>query len=341
MRLHLMVLLTALAVIGESGPAEPANAPRLECELTVKNPRLAFMELPEFTVTLRNNLEESADVVGYDRHSARREARLPLPCIQVKVTAEDGHYSVHSCGPAACKPEVLRLDPGEAVSFDWPPPRKGEIAYKPEKPMSFLLAYLPGQYSVRATYFVRESEIEQFGKDLAYGETMGPLSGQPAERLWRGIVCSNSATFEVLEDGSEQLRLRRTIDAGVGIRENLVFELRANKTTLSEGEYVYLSLSAKNVGTETIHFGNKHLLLAENGPRGKRRRDLAGPMSVYRKIQPGETASLIGWSFGSGDPLIAGTYKVWAECEMHREPYEVLARSNTVTLVVEKPLDHH
>lgn len=325
---------------GAWGPTEASQELGLECELTVKTPFLAFMESPRFVIALSNGLQESIDVLGYDRHSCFPEQRLGLPCIQMKVIAEDGHYIITSYGGVDCRPEALRLGFGETVFFDWPPPRREEYADQPERPMNFLAAHLPGNYTAQATYFVRDSEVEHFGKALVYGETMGPLSGKtaPVDELWKGVVHSNTVCFEVRDDDSEKLRLRRMVDAGVGIRENLVLELRTDRTTLYEGQSTHLFVDARNVGDETIYFGNKDLPLIEEGPRGLRRH-YGGLRSGYKEIQPGKTASLLGWSFGSGEPLTAGTYKLWVECAMERQPDEVLATSNIVTVVVDKSAD--
>ncbi|MHC4621296.1 MAG: hypothetical protein ACYTEQ_26425, partial [Planctomycetota bacterium] len=179
--------------------------------------------------------------------------------------------------------------------------------------------------TAEVTYSVRESENEGFGPGLVFGSDMGPLAGTKPEHLWAGVIRSNTLTFEVLEDDSEELRIRRASDSGKGIREHLQLELTPSKSKVNAGGTVDLSLAASNTGPETLYLGNYHGL-HERGPRGDRQH-LPGPRGTEALgLAPGTTAGMGMSRFGSGEPLVPGKYEVWLEYLSYKGPREVLAK---------------
>jgi len=298
----------ALQLLGET-PCVEGLCHNLEL---IKN-KLAFGQSPELVFSLTNTTAEPIDVIGYESNS--HSNRYLYPCAQLTISQVGSKYYGISSYDFGTKPKAVRIAPGKSWSFRIPSPKMKESTTAEEHRSSLpsLWALPPGKYTARVTYFIRESEIEKFGPGLVFWTQMGSLAGRKPDRLWRGVIMSKELVFEVLDDDSEQLRIRKAIDSGEGL-ENVEFELKASKAK------VLLLLSAKNTGAKTLYLGGEYCLQGKG--MGNTSLFGSGPM----ELKPGATLELGGWNLNSIGP---GTY--WVEYLSNFPPGRVLKKSNTVT----------
>ena len=293
----------------------------LRCSAELSENELAFGQRPELAVSLTNTTAEPIDVLGYCRNPKVHCDRYPLPCAQLAVSpVVSKHYRISSYDFGA-RPEAIRIAPGESWSFRFPPPKMEGSTTTGEHSslLPSLSACPPGKYTAQLSYFIRESEVEKFGTGLVFGAEMGSLAGKKPDRLWQGVVQSKELVFEVLDDDSEQLRIRKAVDRGEGL-ENLELELKASETK------VLLSLVAKNTGQKTVYLGGRYCLRGRN-PMGEDAFPAMAPgQDVPMELKPGSTLELGGWNLSSIAP---GTY--WVEYLSNLSPERVLKKSNTVT----------
>jgi hypothetical protein len=314
----------------------------LKCRVEMVKSELLFGEGVQFRVTLANTTSEPISVIGpaFRTGGTGEYTRTSIwyPCFQSRIENADGRGFMGSWDDSSAIPTAVLIEPGKewVADFSRREVERVDASPQPGGGLPMLRAFLPGEYTMQMTYFVRESEMEKYFEELTYGKEAGDLVGKKPDKIWKGIVRSRPVAFRVLKDDSEQLEILRSVHAGEGMREHLQLTLAASSTAVRAGEKVVLKLSAGNTGERTLYLGSDYAL-CEDGPRG-RIKDISGLRSgVPVPIAPGESVELVRWRFGGYDGLEPGEYRVWVEYEapqLWREPSGVLAKSNVVTIEV-------
>jgi hypothetical protein len=307
----------------------------LRCELKMEKPKVAFGEQPVFTATLTNAGSEPVDVMGYgDEPEGHLSYRLPLAGAHLEIPG----YGIQGYDAPGAEPKAVRIEAGKSWSFEMPPPRVPRYADEPAHPLPNLQAYLPGKHTAQVIYSIRDYEKERFGPTLVFGADAGALAGKKPDKFWQGTVRSNEVTFEVAEDDSEALRIRRAVDSGEGIKENLTLELTCPATQIKMGESTQLNLTAKNTVSNMLYLGS-NCRLRWKGPDGKEGSSLGLGAAEARQVGGGGSLVMGGWSFGSGQAPLAGTYQVWVEYTAGARPdtREAWVKSNVITLQFVEP----
>ncbi len=322
-----------LGFVKPGANASPGEA--LRCELKIEKPKVAFGEQPLFTATLTNAGSEPVDVMGYgDESEGHLSYRLPLAGAHLEIPG----YGIQGYDSPGAEPRAVRIEGGESWSFEMPPPRVRRHADEPAHPLPNLQAYLPGKHTAQVIYSIGDYEKGRFGATLVFGADAGALAGKNPDKLWEGTVRSNEVTFEVVEDDSEALRIRRAVDGGEGIKENLALELTCPATQIEMGHGTQLNLTAKNTGGNMLYLGS-NCRLHWKGPDGKEGGSLGLGTAEARQVEGGGSLVMGGWSFGSGQTPVAGTYQVWVEYTPGARPdtREAWVKSNVITLVFVEP----
>jgi len=318
-------------------PARGKAVEGLRCGLEVLRRELPFGEEPRFRVTLTNEGTAPMDLVGppyrsFGQGSDTSTSGLYVG-VQVRIEKVGASDFVASYGAFGAKRTAVRLAAGKALVLELPPPGRDltrvEASFK---------ALMPGSYRAVATYFFRDADLERLLPGFVFGEDQGELAGRKPDRLWQGRVYSAAVPFEVLDDGSDQLKLLRGVYAGQGIKENLRLELSAARKTVGPGGLAHLRLTARNAGGEPLYLGGNYGL-HEGGPRGQRSSYRGARPEGPQSLEAGKSLSLVLWEFGSGEPVGPGTYDLWAEYKAplppcQAGPAETLAKSNVVTVEV-------
>lgn len=307
----------------------------LRCDLKTEKPKVAFGEQPLFTATLTNAGSEPVNVMGYgDEPEGHPSYRLPLAGARLEIRG----YGIQGYDAPGGEPKAVRIEAGKSWSFEMPPPRVPRYADEPAHPLPNLQAYLPGKHTAQVIYSIGDYEKERFGPTLVFGADAGALAGKKPDKPWEGTVRSNEVTFEVLEDDSEALRIRRAVDSGEGIRENLTLELTCPATQIEMGQGTQLNLTAKNPGSNMLYLGS-NCQLRWKGPDGKEGSSLGLGAAEARQVGSGGSLVIGGWSFSSGQAPVPGTYQVWVEYTAGARPdaREAWVKSNVITLESVEP----
>lgn len=283
----------------------------LHCTIKMEEDKLAFREPPVIRGKIINGSDRTIDIIGY----ALMAGALPgdpryLPCVQVKVTDPHGRWHLHGYDSRDAGATAMRLESGEAWTFTYPP--SGVAARSEAKAMmNPLNAYTPGVYEVELVYAIRQDEVKAWS-DRAIIPHPPSEPKQHPDKLWHGAIVSNTATFEVVEDDSPELKIRRAVDDATGVNEHLSLKLVASATEIKTGDKVDLRLLASNSGDQPIHLGDQFGLFWKTA--GEQRESFGGPGGGVTALQPDQKdVEVRGWSFGSGEPLRSGTYEVWAD----------------------------
>ena len=320
----------------EIQPATKAGEPvaGLKCDAKPLKTRFTFGERPRFEATLTNTSDRPVEIIGYAQHPDGAPTGLHVPCASVRVTYPDGHYYQTGADDATKNPIAVRINQGQSWSFELPTEWKDVEEARPADPNSLPRVWwlLPGTYTAQVTYFIRDVEKDLLSANLVYGPDAGDLAGRKPQQLWEGIVRSIPVNFEVLEDDSKQLAILKAIYAGEGL-EHLRFELTASKTTVHASQTTSLNRKVHNTGSQRVYIGGGPFSLREKGPRGPQLHG-GGLGGGVRAIDPGKTLLLGGCNFGSGEPLVAGTYTVSAEYTGPGHEGNILAKSNELTITV-------
>ncbi|KPJ52406.1 MAG: hypothetical protein AMS16_06410, partial [Planctomycetes bacterium DG_58] len=328
----------------------------LRCAVEPAKATVPFGKWPWFRVTLTNVTETPIDVVGLAPKrvvSAQADRTFHVvPCVQIDIEDAAGNRTTHRSHDLTALPvpetvddaynsplvpTAVRIEPKKSWTFEAPLRWVEPAPFKPGQ-MPELGLYLPGKYTARVTYAVHKKLREWYEKQpVVFGKDAGELAGKKPARLWEGAVQAGPVAFEVIRDDSEQLEILTKAKTGEGVEENLVLELKVDKTVVRPGQMVQFDLTAHNVGHEDLHIGSTYALTV-NGPDRDVGQFHTSRPDLVKRIKPGSSMKLDRYIVPFGKPLVAGKYEVQAEYvrPASRQKQEVLKKSNTVTVDVVK-----